>query len=64
MIKFDVHKQLDTLSISAKFESQSHGVVALFGRSGAGKTSIINMFAGLIDPDGGHIEINGRTIFN
>ena len=22
------------------------------------------MFAGLIDPDGGHIEINGRTIFN
>ena len=64
MIKFDVHKQLDTLSIFAKFESQSHGVVALFGRSGAGKTSIINMFAGLIDPDCGHIEINDRTIFN
>jgi len=64
MIKFDADKQLETLSISAKFEFQSQGVVALFGRSGAGKTSIINMFAGLIDPDRGHIQINGRTLFN
>lgn len=64
MIKFDADKQLETLSISAKFEFQSQGVVALFGRSGAGKTSIINMFAGLIDPDRGHIQINGRNLFN
>ena len=64
MIKFDVHKQLEKFSISAKFESQSRGVVALFGQSGAGKTSIINMFAGLLVPDSGRIEIDGRTLFD
>jgi len=64
MIKFDVRKQLGKLSISAKFESQSLGVVALFGQSGAGKTSIVNMFAGLLVPDSGRIEIDGRTLFD
>ena len=64
MIKFDVHKQLGKFSISAKFETESRGVVALFGQSGAGKTSIINMFAGLLIPDSGSIEIDGRTIFD
>jgi molybdate transport system ATP-binding protein len=36
----------------------------VFGPSGAGKTSIINMVAGLVKPDDGYIKVNGRTVFD
>lgn len=40
------------------------GVTALFGRSGSGKTTVINAVAGLIRPDAGHIELDGRVLFD
>ncbi|NKB21031.1 MAG: molybdenum ABC transporter ATP-binding protein [Alphaproteobacteria bacterium] len=64
MIAIDVQKQLGSFSISTKFESQARGIVALFGQSGSGKTSIINMIAGLLKPDSGRIEIDGRVLFD
>jgi molybdate transport system ATP-binding protein len=51
-------------SIDATFRSEAAGVTALFGRSGAGKTSIINMVAGLLRPDQGHIIAGGRCLFD
>lgn len=38
------------------------GVTALFGRSGAGKTSIVNAVAGLLRPDEARIVLDGRTL--
>lgn len=38
--------------------------VALSGPSGAGKTTILKMVAGLEIPDNGHISINGRILFD
>lgn len=38
--------------------------VALYGRSGAGKTSTLRMLAGLMKPDSGRIEVNGRCWFD
>jgi molybdate transport system ATP-binding protein len=46
------------------FRSEAAGVTALFGRSGAGKTSIISMVAGLVRPDEGHIIVGGRCLFD
>lgn len=40
------------------------GVTVLFGRSGAGKTTILHMVAGLIRPDSGHIRVAGRQLFD
>jgi len=40
------------------------GVTALFGRSGAGKSSIVQMIAGIRQPQGGRIALNGRTLFD
>ncbi|WP_223421757.1 molybdenum ABC transporter ATP-binding protein [Tateyamaria pelophila] len=37
------------------------GVTALFGRSGAGKTTIVNAVAGLLRPDTAHITLDGVT---
>lgn len=50
--------------VDALFRSEEVGVTALFGRSGAGKTSVINMVAGLIRPDAGHIVVNDRRLFD
>lgn len=38
------------------------GVTALFGRSGAGKTSVVQAVAGLLRPDQGHITLQGRVL--
>ena len=40
------------------------GLTALFGPSGAGKTSILNMIAGLARPDEGHVRVAGETLFD
>jgi len=40
------------------------GVTALFGRSGSGKTSIINVIAGLLRPARGRVELNGALLFD
>ncbi len=39
------------------------GVTALFGASGSGKTSAINLVAGLALPDSGRIKIDGRVLY-
>ncbi|WEK43320.1 MAG: ATP-binding cassette domain-containing protein [Candidatus Sphingomonas colombiensis] len=36
--------------------------VALVGPSGVGKTSVLDMIAGLLLPDRGHVRVNGRTL--
>ena len=38
------------------------GLTALLGPSGAGKTTVMRMIAGLISPDSGDIRLNGRTL--
>ncbi len=43
---------------------EAAGVTALFGPSGTGKTTIINMIAGLLTPDRGLIGLNGSKLFD
>lgn len=40
------------------------GVTALFGPSGAGKTSIVHVLAGLTRPDHGRVVLEGRTVLD
>ncbi|MFF7055489.1 ATP-binding cassette domain-containing protein [Achromobacter spanius] len=58
MVSGDRHFQLD-----AAFTSSSKRV-ALFGPSGAGKSLTLRAVAGLLRPDAGRIEINGRVLFD
>jgi molybdate transport system ATP-binding protein len=61
VLRVDVTKALGATTVEAAFDSAG-GVTALFGASGAGKTSLINMIAGLLKPDRGRIEVDGETL--
>lgn len=63
MIKVDVERRVGQLALAVAFEADAR-LTALFGRSGAGKTTIVNLIAGLLRPDRGRIEIDGRVLFD
>ncbi|MEO8755890.1 MAG: ABC transporter ATP-binding protein [Casimicrobiaceae bacterium] len=46
------------------FSIESHSFFTLLGPSGCGKSTILRCVAGLETPDGGDIEIAGRTVFS
>ena len=50
--------------LDVSFRIEQPGITALFGPSGAGKTSVINAIAGVLRPKRGHILINGRVVLN
>jgi molybdate transport system ATP-binding protein len=58
-----VAKSWPALDLDIAFESGG-GVTALFGPSGIGKTSVLNMLAGVLKPDRGRIAIGGRVLFD
>jgi molybdate transport system ATP-binding protein len=68
MIAIDLDKTLHTahgplrLQVSATLDDR--GFVALFGPSGAGKTTVLRMLAGLTQPDQGRIIVNGDCWFD
>jgi len=61
MLRVDVSKKLGEFTLEASFTSEGR-VTGLFGASGAGKTSLINMIAGLVKPDRGTIALDGETL--
>ena len=61
-IDIDISRRLGDRVIAARFTA-GPGLTALFGPSGAGKTSILGMVAGLLRPDRGHIRVGTRTLF-
>jgi molybdate transport system ATP-binding protein len=58
----DVLRRFADAEVRLSFTSGS-GLTALFGPSGAGKTSVLNMVAGLLRPDAGRVAVAGETLF-
>jgi molybdate transport system ATP-binding protein len=50
-------------TLDAAFEAP-RGITVLFGRSGSGKTTIVNAVAGLLKPDEGRVEVDGRVLLD
>jgi molybdate transport system ATP-binding protein len=63
MLSVDIERQVGAFRLAASFQA-GEGVTALFGRSGAGKTSVVNTIAGILRPDRGRIAINAETVFD
>jgi molybdate transport system ATP-binding protein len=53
-----------SFTLDVAFTAASGGVTALFGPSGAGKTSIVHALAGLMRPAEGRIVLEGRTVLD
>jgi molybdate transport system ATP-binding protein len=63
MLEFDARYRAGAFSLEASFHTGG-GVTALFGRSGAGKSTVLNLIAGLARPDSGRISIDKRTLYD
>ena len=60
-LDIDIEHTRGTFRLAVRFTSQP-GVTALFGRSGAGKSSLVNIVAGLIKPQSGKVIVDGQTL--
>ena len=58
-----VERRLGEAMVTADFVADG-GLTALFGPSGAGKTSLLNLVAGLLRPDSGRIAVDGEVLFD
>jgi molybdate transport system ATP-binding protein len=56
-------RQGELNGVEARFSSSAR-VLALFGRSGSGKSTVVNMIAGLVAPERGRVVIDGETLFD
>jgi molybdate transport system ATP-binding protein len=63
MIEVDIEQQLGTFHLSVAFRAEAP-IVGLFGRSGAGKTSVVNAIAGIARPWRGSIVVEGKRLFD
>ena len=61
MLRVDVFKKLGDFTVDVAFKGEGR-VTGLFGSSGAGKTSLVNMIAGLLKPDRGFIAVGNEVL--
>ncbi|HEV8680634.1 MAG TPA: ATP-binding cassette domain-containing protein, partial [Stellaceae bacterium] len=61
MLSVDVRHSFGSFTLDAALDAEG-GLIALFGRSGAGKTTLINAIAGLLRPERGRIVIAGEVL--
>lgn len=63
MIEVDIEQRLGNFLLRAAFSAEAP-VLGVFGRSGAGKSSLINAIAGVTKPRRGHVRVNNVTLFD
>ena len=64
MLSVNITKTFGSFRLETQFEVEEGSITAIFGKSGAGKTSTINAIAGLTRPDVGVIQIGNTTLFD
>lgn len=63
-VDVELHHNFGAFALDVAFKIERAGVTALFGPSGAGKTTVVNAIAGLLRPDEGRIGIDGRVVLD
>ena len=62
MLTLNFTQQLGDLTLQIDQILPAQGITAIFGLSGAGKTSLINAISGLTKPQSGYISLNERIL--
>ncbi len=64
MLSATLAKRLGNLSLAVSVEVEAGRTLALVGESGAGKSTVLRLLAGLADADEGWIALDGRAWFD
>ncbi len=64
MIEVKLKKKLFSFELNVDFCIERSSFVCFFGPSGAGKTTILRLIAGLDKPDSGYISVNGKVWYS
>lgn len=64
MLAARLRKRLPGFELDVALDLPSAGVAALFGASGCGKTTTVNLIAGLLRPDAGRLTIGDEVLFD
>lgn len=59
----DIRKKLGDFRLETQFEA-AEGVTGILGASGCGKSMTLCCIAGIVKPDEGYIELDGRVLFD
>jgi molybdate transport system ATP-binding protein len=62
MLRVSALKKRDGFTLQAEFEAPTPGVVALFGRSGCGKTTLVDIISGLLAADEARIQLDNVVL--
>ena len=60
MLDVSLRQQRGDFTLDVAFQAPTPGVVALFGRSGCGKTTLVNLIAGLLPAQQGRIQLDAE----
>ena len=63
MLKLRIEKRLGSFTLRTELETDGANL-ALLGASGSGKSMTLKCIAGIERPDRGHIELDGRVLFD
>lgn len=64
MLSLNFMQQQGDHQLEVDLQIPAKGITAIFGVSGAGKTSLINAISGLTQPQRGRIQLNERLLFD
>jgi len=64
MLQVAAKKHRGAFTLDANFELPTPGVVALFGRSGCGKTTLVNVIAGLLAAERGRVALDDAVLLD
>jgi molybdate transport system ATP-binding protein len=64
VLEVSIQARLGAFRLDIGFSTRDAPVTALFGRSGAGKSTAIAAVAGLLRPDRGRIALDGEALFD
>ena len=64
MLRIRVKKALRDYVLDVDIAAADGETVVLTGSNGSGKTTVLNLAAGLMAPDEGEVSVNGRTLFD
>ncbi|MEI6858701.1 MAG: molybdenum ABC transporter ATP-binding protein ModC [Shewanella sp.] len=64
MLTIDIKKQLGDFDLQVNAQIPMQGICAVFGRSGSGKTSLVNILGGLSTPDNGLVTLGDTHLYH